>query len=155
MNRSFRAVIYKVGINPCVDVPAGITARLKAVKGYIRITGTIDGHPFTQTLVPVRAAPYRLYVNGPMLRAAGKAVGDAARFSIGPDLTPPEKAYPMPVFLKTALVKHKCMAAFSQLTAYRQKEIIRYLSHLKTDEARERNLQKLMPMLKEKPAKRR
>jgi hypothetical protein len=150
MSKSFRATIYKVGINPCVDVPPRLTKSLEAVKGYIRVKGSIDGHPFTQTLVPVKDGPYRLYVNGPMLIAAAKTVGQSAMFSLEPDNTPAEQAYPMPTFLKTALTKHKLLPAFKQLTPYRQKEIIRYLAHLKTTEARERNLQKIISILKDK-----
>jgi hypothetical protein len=153
MSKSFRATIYKVGINPCVDVPRRLTDQLQAVKGYIRVKGSIDGHPFTQTLVPVKEGPYRLYVNGPMLAAAAKTVGQAAVFSIEQNNAPAEEDYPMPAFLKSALTKHKLLPAFKQLTPYRQKEIIRYLAHLKTTEARKRNLQKIISMLKNsKPA---
>jgi uncharacterized protein YdeI (YjbR/CyaY-like superfamily) len=95
----------------------------------------------------VKDGPYRLYVNGPMLTAAAKTVGQSAMFSLEQDNTPAEQAYPMPAFLKTALVKHKLLPAFKQLTPYRQKEIIRYLTHLKTTEARERNLQKIISIL--------
>jgi uncharacterized protein YdeI (YjbR/CyaY-like superfamily) len=40
---TFKAVIYKTGINFCVDVPAAVTAKLNAIKGYIRIKGTVNG----------------------------------------------------------------------------------------------------------------
>jgi hypothetical protein len=150
MRKSFRATIYKVGINPCVDVPPRFTSELEAARGYIRVKGAIDGHPFTQTLVPVKDGPYRLYVNGPMLKAAAKTVGQSAVFLLEQDNTPAGEAHPMPAFLKTALTKYKLLPAFKGLTPYRQKEIIRYLNHLKTTEARERNLQKIISILKEK-----
>ena len=51
-------------------------------KGYIPIVGKIDGHDFRQTLCPVKNAAYRLFVNGPMLKGAGIALGDTVSFII-------------------------------------------------------------------------
>jgi hypothetical protein len=144
----FRARIYKVGINPCVKVPGKITKNMQPVKGYIPIKGTIDGHMFTQTLVPVKNEPYRLFVNGPMLKASGKSVGQTAAFYIEQDITPPSEKHPMPEYLSKRLRQDKLMTAFERLTPYRQKEIIRYLDYLKTEEARERNIGKVLAALR-------
>jgi len=79
---SFRSVIYKVGINPCVDVPEKISSNLQARRGYIPVLGKINGHTFQQHLVPVKNGTYRLYVNGPMMKGANVKLGDTAKFSI-------------------------------------------------------------------------
>jgi len=42
------------------------------------------------------------------------------------------------------------MPAFKKLTPYRQKEIVRYLGSLKTEEALQRNIEKVIASLKEK-----
>jgi hypothetical protein len=139
-----------VGINPCVKVPARITKQLRANKGYIPVKGTIDGHPFTQTLVPVKNEPYRLYVNGPMLKASGKSVGLSAAFAIEQDLTPVAEMHPMPESFRKKLVANKLQKAFDSLIPSRQKEIIRYLNYLKTEEAKERNIEKVILSLKKK-----
>jgi hypothetical protein len=144
----FRARIYKVGINPCVKVPKAITKNMQPVKGYIPVKGAIDGHLFTLTLVPVKNEPYRLFVNGPMLKASGKSVGQTAAFDIEQDITPPFEKYPLPEYLSKRLKQHKLMNAFERLTPYRQKEIIRYLDYLKTAEARERNICKVLDALR-------
>jgi hypothetical protein len=149
---SFRAKIYKVGINLCVKVPASFTATMRAVKGYIPVRGTIDGHPFIQTLVPVKGEPYRLYVNGIMLKAAQKKNGQYAVFTLEQDDTPAEIAHPMPLFFQQKLKEYKLSEAFELLTPYRRKEIIRYLNFLKTAEAKERNAAKVIRMLREKKA---
>lgn len=147
MLMKFRARIYKVGINPCVKVPGAITKQMRPVKGYIPIRLTIDGHPFTQTLVPVKDEPYRLYVNGPMLKASGKSVGQTATFEIEQDYGQPSE-YPVPGYLSERLQKHKLTSAFEKLTPYHRKEIIRYLDHLKTEGAREKNITKLLDTLR-------
>ena len=41
MKFSFDAKIYKVGINPCVDVPLHITGKMIPEKGYIPVKGKI------------------------------------------------------------------------------------------------------------------
>jgi len=148
MKFSFTAKIYKVGINPCVAVPLPITAAMNIAKGYIPVKGKIKSHPFEQTLVPVKNAEYRLYVNGLMLKGAGVKVGDIVSFIIEQNFVAQE--FPMPNELKKQLTQKKLLAEFKRLTAYRQKEILRYLGFLKTKEALTRNVQKVIDMLKEK-----
>jgi len=80
MKFSFTATINITGINPYVDVPERITTTMVATKGYISIKGTINKHSFTQTLVPVKNKPYRLFVNGPMLKGSTTKLGDIVKF---------------------------------------------------------------------------
>jgi len=85
MAHSFRAKIYQLGINWCIDVPARITRHMTPEKGYIRIKGIINGYHFTTTLVPVKNGPYRLFVNALMMKGGSTAVGKTARFEIEQD----------------------------------------------------------------------
>jgi hypothetical protein len=85
---SFTATICKAGINPCVPVPQRITDKMLPTKGYIPVTGKINGHAFVQTLVPVKGEEYRLYVNGPMLKGGKAKNGDTAKFVIEQNLHP-------------------------------------------------------------------
>ena len=144
----FTATIYKVGINPCVPVPKKITEQLEIVKGFIYIKGEINGHPFVQTLVPVKNGLYRLYVNGPMLKGAHAKNGDTVKFSIeqNPD---PGKRTPLilPAF-KKALTKENLTSVFKNLAPSRQKEILKYMGFLKNPESRERNIVKVIEQLK-------
>jgi hypothetical protein len=148
MKFSFEARIYKVGINPCVDVPMNITAKMTASKGYIPIKGKIKSYDFQQTLVPVKNAAYRLYVNGPMLKGSDSKVGDQVKFII--EQNPELKIEPMPEDLEKKLNENAVMPAFKKLTAGRQKEILRYLNFLKTEEALLRNIDKVISQLKKK-----
>ena len=59
----FKAKIYQLGINWCIDVPIEITQQLAAEKGRIHIKGQINGFDFVKTLMPVKNEPYRLFVN--------------------------------------------------------------------------------------------
>ena len=147
MKYRFRAKIYKVGINPCVEVPRRITRRMTPERGYIPVKGHIDDYPFEQTLVPVKDGPYRLYVNGLMLKGTDVKVGDTVTFSIE-QCTARRKDETMPAELRTELVKAKLISTFEQLTPSRQKEILRYLNYLKTTEAKKRNIDKVLSFLK-------
>ena len=82
MKFRFKARIYKVGINPCVKVPRNVTDKMTPKRGYIPVKGEIDSHKFEQTLVAVKGEPYRLYVNGLMLKGSGARVGETAQFTI-------------------------------------------------------------------------
>lgn len=148
MRYSFTAKIYKVGINPCVAVPARITIKMDPVRGYIPVKGTINEHPFIQTLTPVKNEGYRLYVNGPMLKGAKVQLGDSVTFSIEQDHVP--RIVPMPDAFKKALVKEGLMPVFNKLPFTRQKETLKYLGFLKTPGSLERNINKFIAQLKEK-----
>jgi len=145
MKFSFSAKIYKVGINPCVEVPLSITSKMTATKGYIPVKGKIKGHSFTQTLCPVKNAPYRLYVNGPMLKGSGTKLGDTVKFTVEQnDVAKTAYEFKMPAEFKKQLTTHKLIKSFAALTSYRQKEILRYLNGLKSNEALLRNIDKII-----------
>jgi hypothetical protein len=149
-SRKFTAQIGIIGINPYVLVPADELARLFGQagrsKGAVPVRMTIDGHEFGQTLVKY-AGEWRLYLNGPMRRAAGKDVGDKAVFSV--EFDPSDRRIPLHPKLKKAL-KHDRRAAdgFDRLSPSLQKEIVRYFAHLKTDESIDRNIPKAMAFLR-------
>ena len=150
MTHAFKAKIYKTGINWCVDVPLKITAAMLPEKGRIYIRGTINGFDFTKTLMPVKDAPYRLFVNGEMMKGGNTALGKIAAFEI--EQVPGKKrpALPMPKLLSDQLRKHKLSDAFEALTASRKKDILHYLNHLKSEESLQRNIEKVITQLKQK-----
>jgi hypothetical protein len=154
MKYTFAAKIYKVGINPCVKVPRHITDKMVPEKGYIPVKGKIGRHPFNQTLVPVRDASYRLYVNGPMLNGAGVRVGETVQFTFEQDRRPRRPEVPMNPEFKKQLAGHNLLNAFETLTASRKKDILKYLNHLKTEEALTRNIDKVLDQLRNKTLKR-
>jgi uncharacterized protein DUF1905/bacteriocin resistance YdeI/OmpD-like protein len=139
-----------VGVNPCVKVPQKICDKLIATKGYIPIKGTIEDHFFQQTLCPVKSEGYRLYVNGPMLKGSQLKVGDTAHFLIEQDSLERNKNHPMPKGFKQTLEQHGLLELFLQLAPSRQKEINRYLNNLKTEESLQRNIDKMIKVLKGK-----
>ena len=146
---SFTSKILIISINPYVLLPA---KALKAIhdaagksRGPIPVKGTVNGHPFRQTLVKY-SGKWRLYVNMPMLKGAGSKVGDRIEVSLEVDSS--DRTVPLHPALKAALAKNKkAQSAFDKLSPSRQKEINRYLAHLKSEEAVKRNIERAIRFL--------
>jgi len=75
MSQRFTATIFKVGINPCVDVPAGVSTAL-GKKGYIPVRVQLNGYSFRAGLVSLGQGRHRLYINGVMRKQASVDLGD-------------------------------------------------------------------------------
>lgn len=150
MKHSFKARIYKTGINWCVDVPSKIIKQLTADKGRFHIKGQINGFDFIKTLVPVKGRPYRLFVNQAMMKGGGTAVDKTAGFKIEPNKKKAVKAYRAPKALTEQLKLHKLTQEFKAITPSRKKEILKYLSAIKTEEILLKNVDKVIRQLKNK-----
>ncbi|WP_300565371.1 YdeI/OmpD-associated family protein [Flavobacterium sp.] len=145
----FSAIIKIIGINPYVSVPEEI---LKAIsndankdKGPIPINGTVNDKPYLQTLVKY-SGEWRLYINTIMLNNSPKRIGENITITIAFD--PKERKIEMHSLLKKALTENQeANAVFEKLSPYRQKEIIRYISHLKTEEKIKENVTKAINFL--------
>jgi Bacteriocin-protection, YdeI or OmpD-Associated/Domain of unknown function (DUF1905) len=150
MKHTFNAEIYKTGINWCVDVPENVMDKMLVDKGYITIKGQINDFDFTKTLVPVKNAPYRLFVNSKMMKGGKTALGEVATFEIEQDTEKKVKEYPIPNLLVETLQENNLTTAFENLTASRKKDILKYLSYVKTNETLIKNVEKLISQLKNK-----
>lgn len=147
--RSFSSTIEIIGINPYVFLPEKVLEALfKSAgrdKGPIPVKVKVDGHAFTQTLVKYRGH-WRLYINGPMLKASGKDVGDSIKVHIEYNAAPPKVL--MPAQLEEALDKNKkAKKAFEALPPSTQKEIMRYIGFLKSEESIKKNVEKAIAHL--------
>ncbi|MEP7197323.1 MAG: YdeI/OmpD-associated family protein [Saprospiraceae bacterium] len=151
---SFTAKIEIIGVNPFVFLPQkvlnSIFKQAEKSKGAIPIHGTIDGHPFQQTLVRYSGF-WRLYINTPMLKACQKKLGDKVKLEI--EFDSKERMVPIEPKFKTALEQNpEARVVFEQLNPSRQKEILRYFSFLKSDAAIDRNVDKAIAFLLNKSA---
>jgi hypothetical protein len=149
MKYTFSAKIYKTGINWCVDVPTDVTAKLTADQGRINIKGNINGFDFTKTLMPVKDAAHRLFVNQAMMKGGKTALSKTATFVIEPNSEKTVKTYPTPSLLTDKLKEHQLTRAFDILTASRKKDILKYLNSIKTEKTLLKNIDKLITQLKD------
>jgi len=140
--KTFKAKIDIIGVNPFVLLPISVLTNLfkhaKKDKGPIPVRGTIDGHNYIQTLVKY-SGEWRLYINTPMLKVSKKKVGDTITLQI--EFDPIERTIPIHPKLEAALKNNKeAKQIFDSLSPSRQKEIIRYISFLKTETSVDRNV---------------
>lgn len=148
----FFAVVHKLGINPCVDVPESIVTELlraaRKTSGPVPVRGTIDKTPMTATVVKYRGA-WRLYLNTEMRRNAGVDVGDTIAAALRFDPTP--RSLPVPTELLLALEKNRAAkTTWEQLAPSHRREFLAYLNSLKTKESLERNVSKTIRLLLER-----
>lgn len=149
----FSAEIYKISINPVVDpsdkVLSAIFRQAGKDKGPIPVRGTLNGAEFIQTLVKFQGS-WRLYINGKMLADSGLAVGDRATIEI--DFDPRPRKVPISSALAAALKNDKkAKTAFENLSTSRQKEIMRYLHLLKSEETVKKNVERVIKHLRDEP----
>ncbi len=145
----FKAEIQIIGINPFVFVPDKIlSAIFKEAgkdKGHIPVCGTINSNNFQQTLVRY-SGEWRLYINTTMLKDSPKRIGETIAISLSVD--PSDRTIkPHPQLLKALAADKKAQDVFEQLPPSRQKEIVRYIGSLKTEESITRNIAKAIGFL--------
>ena len=142
--KSFSAKIQIIGVNPYVLLPSTllkyIFQKAGKDKGAIPIQLKIGGKEFIQNLIKY-SSKWRLYLNMPMRKAAGKDVGDTIEVQIDFDAKP--RITPMHPKLKKAFKENKeAKTAFEKLSPSRQKEILRYINFLKLEDSVDRNIKR-------------
>jgi uncharacterized protein YdeI (YjbR/CyaY-like superfamily) len=147
--KSFKSKIFIIGINPYVLLPSSVLKYIfqKAGKdkGAIPVQLKIGGKDFIQNLVKY-SGKWRLYLNGPMRKTAGKDVGHTIDMQI--DFDPIPRKTPMHLKLKKAFKEDPtARKAFQKLSPSRQKEILRYINFLKSEESVDKNVQRAISHL--------
>ena len=146
--RSFTAKIQIIGVNPYVLLPStllkDIFQKAGKDKGAIPVQLKIGGD-FIQNLVKY-SGKWRLYLNGPMRKAAGKDVGDIIDMQI--DFDPKPRTTPIHPKLKKAFKENPtAKEAFEKLSPSRKKEILRYIIFLKSEESVDKNIKRAISHL--------
>ena len=110
--------------------------------------------PWRINMMPAGHGAFYLYLHGTVREASKTKVGDRVDVELAFDTAYRGGPAALPEWFDEALTKNmKAKAAFAALTPSRQKEIVRYLTALKTSEARERNLQRALGVLSGRPAR--
>lgn len=146
---SFHATIEIIGINPYVQVPETILTEIFIQagknKGHIPVTGTVNSLPYQQTLLRYRGL-WRLYINTIMLKNSPKRIGEIIEVTI--EFDPSDKTIkPHPKFIKALDNNLEAKSKFDCLSPSMKKEILRYISSLKTEESRTRNIERAISFL--------
>lgn len=144
-----KAKIQIIGINPYVLLPETILEQIfidsKKGKGPIPVKGTINGEPYLQTLVKFGGV-WRLYINTKMLKNSPKRIGEIIEISLEYD-SEERTVKQHPKLTQALLLNIEAKAVFDSLRPSLQKEIIRYIANLKSEESINRNVNKAIAFL--------
>lgn len=107
--------------------------------------GRVNGKEYTQTLLRYKGE-WRLYINTIMLPNSPERIGETIEVSIEYDKRD-RTLQPHPDLTKALRENKKAEVVFQKLSPSMQKEIIRYISTLKTDESRQKNIKRAIGFL--------
>lgn len=146
----FNAELEKIGINPFVFVPENILTQLfekaGSEKGKIPVLLIVNGGTENrQTLVKFRGA-WRLYINTAILHDSPRRIGELLTIHIrfNPFI---EELLPHPKLIEAVQNNAEAFSVFNQITPSLRKEIIKYISFLKTEESIDRNVERAILFL--------
>ena len=145
----FNAKLEIIVGNPFVYLPSKILKNLfhqaNKNRGTIPVRGKINGKSYQQTLLRY-SGEWRLYINMKMLKNSPKRIGEIIDVEI--EFDPSDRTiYPPPNFIKALAENKEANAVFEKLSPSKQKEIVRYLSNLKTATSLERNVKRAINFL--------
>lgn len=149
----FSAPIKLQGINPYIRVSAARARRIKAAwKKPMPVLVQVNGEPnppWRINMMPAGDGGFYLYLAGEVRKASSTQVGDRVEVSVTfDDSYTSGPQHDMPAELAARLNDDAtATAAWNALSPSRQKEILRYLANLKSDDARQRNIDKVMSVL--------
>lgn len=140
----FEGRLEIIGVNPYLELPedtlAGIFDDAGKSKGPIPVCGSLNGKPFTQTLVKYAGA-WRFYINLIMLEKSTQRIGEWISGQIQFDPSP--RIIEIPTLFKLAMDENQAAKdVFDSFSPSRQKEIVRYLANLKSEEALAQNVKR-------------
>ena len=146
---SFNATLEIIAGNPFVYLPPEILDNIfrqaGRKKGHFPVKGTINGKPFQQTLVKY-SGNWRLYINMVMLKNSPKRIGEEIRVEI--EFGSSDRTIVAHPKWEKALSEHKeADEVFKRLSSSQQKEIVRYISNLKTEQSIDRNVKRAINFL--------
>ncbi|KAA8482929.1 uncharacterized protein DUF1905 [Arcticibacter tournemirensis] len=147
--QAFKAKLDIIGINPFVYVPEEILANIfseaKKSKGQIPVSGTVNGKEYIQTLVRY-SGEWRLYINTTILPNSPKRIGETIEITIQYD--PKDRTIsPHPKLIEALNRNKEANEVFESLSPSTRKEIIRYISFLKSEASVVNNVEKAIGFL--------
>ena len=144
----FRAKLYAVGVNRCVDVPPEVSEALGG-ETHIRVVGRVGGEPYRSNLAPRGGGMHRLFVHSDIWRKLGVDVGDEVDVEIERDEV--EWEITVPADLVEAMpAGSEAMEAFQTLTVPNRKRFIDRIEETKTPATRRRRIEQGVQLLIER-----
>lgn len=145
----FKAKLEIIVGNPFVFIPSktlnNIFQQANKNKGAIPVKGKVNGKNYQQNLVKY-SGDWRLYINMKMLKKSPKRIGEIIEIEI--EFDPSDRTIePHPKFINALRDNTEAKEVFEKLSQSKQKEIVRYISNLKTEKSIDKNVKRAINFL--------
>ncbi len=138
----FAGRIYKVGVIRYVDVPPEVSKTFGRA-AHVPISGTIEGLPVRTTLVSRGKGAYRMAVHGDIRKKLRVDAGAVVEVAIALDEESREPVLP-PALALALRNAPKAQRKFREMTTALRRQVVRYLTSVKTQETLERRVNALV-----------
>ena len=146
----FSGRIYKVGLIRYVDVPADISRKLDG-GAHVPVAGTVEGVPLRTTLVSRGQGSYRLAIHGDIRKKLCVDAGALVEVAIRRDEESREPQLPLALALALRNAP-KAQRSFRKMTTALRRQIVRYLTAVKSQATLERRVTKFVARLERQDA---
>ena len=149
----FSAVLEPADVGTFVVIPGDVVTALGAT-GRTSVTGTIDGQPFSNQVMPYRfegvGRRVVMVVNKAVRTSLGKNAGDTVEFALRRDDRSRSADVAVPAELVEAFERDPdAKARFDSLAPSHRREHADYVAAAKRDETRRRRAQQTIARLRE------
>ena len=138
----FAASIYKVGLIRYVDVPREVSRKIGSAP-HVPVTGTVEGVPVRTTLVSRGNGSYRMAIHGDIRKKLRADTGAVVEIAIQLDEESREPELP-PALVLALRNAPKAQRRFRAITTALRRQIVRYLTAVKSQEALERRVSRFV-----------
>jgi Bacteriocin-protection, YdeI or OmpD-Associated/Domain of unknown function (DUF1905) len=150
----FTAVLQPADVGTYVVIPPDVVTALRAT-GRTSVTGTIDGQPFSNQVMPYRfegtGRRVVMVVNKAVRTSLGKNAGDSVDFVLSRDPRSRSADVAIPAELLNALAADAAArSAFDGLPPSHRREHAEYVGGAKREETRRRRAQETIERLRQR-----
>ncbi len=151
MKQTFDAVLVAKGPKGAwthMSVPFDVH-RVFGSKARVPVTGTINGHPFRTSIMPVGGGSHYMAITKEMQTGAKARAGDSVHVVMAVDTE--TRTVEIPEDLTAALAGHPELAdSFAAFAYSHRKEFVDWITQAKKAETRARRIEKSLEMIAEK-----
>ena len=144
----FKAKIEPAGMGGTFVLFPYDTEKEFGIRGKVPVKATMDGVPYTGSLMKCGLADHAMHVPKAIREELGKNVGDVLDVTVWRDHE--ERVLEVPAELARVMKKEGLLQFFDSLSYTHRKEYCRWISEAKKEETRAKRLEKAVEMMRAK-----
>jgi len=141
----FSGRIYKIGVIRFVDVPPAISKQIGG-GAHVPVAGTVETVPLRSTLLSRGKGAYRLAIHSDIRKKLRMDAGAVVEVALCRDEESREPGLPLALVLALRNAP-KAQRAFRAMTTALRRQIVRYITAVKSEDTLERRIKKFVVRL--------